>query len=336
MAKVPKVFYCTKEKRDLISDGNLKKYQKYLQSCTIKNKDVKGTTYKVYENYFTQFLVYIAENHDNIDLYSEEFMDNAVDIMEGFIAFCQDTLQNHKKIINTKLSAVSSFYIWSAKRGYVKYHPFQGKLDRMKGASEENVLNSYFLTEEQVQTIRRTLSEDDEYSIQDQLLFEIAYCSANRLGALSSLKLSTLNLEEEMFEGVREKEGYIVEVVFEDVAKELLQEWIEIRKTGYDFLKVDSPFITFYKGEYVPMSRGCIYRRAIKFGKIVGIDDYRTHCIRKTRLNNVYDETGDLTLAAELANHKNTDTTRQAYVKKKTKSEVRDKINQLRNKKTTE
>ena len=53
--------------------------------------------------------------------------------------FCQETLLNHKKIINTKLSAVSSFYIWSMKRGYVKYHPFDGKLDRMKKANEEKI-----------------------------------------------------------------------------------------------------------------------------------------------------------------------------------------------------
>ena len=33
------------------------------------------------------------------------FYDNAIDIMEGYIMFCQETLLNHKKIINTKLSA---------------------------------------------------------------------------------------------------------------------------------------------------------------------------------------------------------------------------------------
>ena len=333
--KINRVSYC-KQRWNLISEDNLKKYNKYLQSCIIKNKDVKETTYKTYDNGFRQFLVYLAENQNNIDLYSEDFMDNAVDIMEGFIAFCQDTLLNHKKIINTKLSAVSSFYIWSAKRGYIKYHPFQGKLDRMKGATDEKILNSYFLTEEQVQTIRRTLLEDNKYDIQDQLLFEIAYNSANRLGALSRLKLSALNINDMMFEGIREKEGYIVEVVFEDTAKELLQEWLEIRKDGYDKLSVDSPFITFHHQEYHPMTRSTIYTRIKGYGNIVGIEDFRTHCVRKTKLNNVYEETGDLTLAAELANHKSTETTRSAYVRPKTKSEVRDKINKLRNKNNDE
>lgn len=76
------------------------------------------------------------------------------------------------------------------KRGFVKYHPFDGKLDRMKKANEEKVLTSYFLTEEQVQTIRRELSENDKYSIQDQILFEVSFDSANRIGALLRLQLS--------------------------------------------------------------------------------------------------------------------------------------------------
>ena len=334
MGKVNKVRYCTKERIEKINPNNVSKYEKYLKSCVIRNKDVESTTYHVYQNYFQQFLVYLSENWDNIDLYSEDFMDNAVDIMEGYMGFCQDTLGNHKKIINTKLSAVSSFYIWSAKRGLIKYHPFQGKLDRMKGQNEETVISSYYLTEDQVQTIRQTLATDDKYNIQDQLLFEIAYNSANRIGALEKLTISSLDLDEMVFKDIREKEGYRVEVVFEDLAKELLEEWLEMRKEDYDKLTVDAIFITKVNGEWKQASRMTLYNKIRNFGKIIGIDDFRPHCIRKSRLNNVYEETGDLALAAELGNHKSTETTRSFYTRKKSKSEIRDKINELRNKNT--
>ena len=332
MANVPRVKYFTEERKSLINPDNLKKYQKYLQSSIIKNKDVKDTTYKIYDNYFVQFLVYIAENWDNIDIYSEDFMDNAVDIMEGFIMFCQETLLNHKKVINTKLSAVSAFYIWSMKRGYIKYHPFDGKLDRMKKANEEKVINSYFLTDEQVQTIRRELSENDKFTIQDQILFEVSFDSANRIGALEKLALSKLDIENNMFVGIREKEGYITEVVFGDVAKDLILKWLEMRKEDYDKLQCDSLLITKFNGVYRPMSRGSIGNRMKKYGQIVGIPDYRAHCQRKSRLNLVYEETGDLALAAELANHKSTETTRAFYCKPQTKSDVMAKINSLKNK----
>lgn len=337
MSKVTKVRYCTPERIAKINPDNMEKYEKYLRSCIVKNRDVQDTTYNVYKNYFQQFLVYLSEQWDNIDLYSEDFMENAVDIMEGYMAFCQDTLDNHKKIINTKLSAVSSFYIWSAKRGLIKYHPFQGKLDRMKGQNEETVISSYYLTEEQVDTIRQTLRDSDNFDIQDQLIFEIAYNSANRIGALDRLTLSSLNLDDMMFEGIREKEGYIVDVVFEDLAKELLEQWIEMRKDSkFDKLKVDAVFITFHNNEWRKMSKVTMYNRIRKMGKIVGIDDFRPHCIRKSRLNNVYEETGDLSLAAELANHRSTETTRSFYTKKKTKAEIRDRINQLRNRNKAE
>ena len=108
MGKVVNIRYFTKEKNALVCEDNRKKYEKYLKSNIIKNPDMKDTTYRSYKNYFNQFLVYLAEEWDNIGLYSDEFMEDAIDIMEGFIMFCQDTLKNNKKVINTKLSAVSN------------------------------------------------------------------------------------------------------------------------------------------------------------------------------------------------------------------------------------
>ncbi|MFR0074303.1 MAG: tyrosine recombinase XerC [Blautia caecimuris] len=335
MAHVTKVKYFTKDKEKYINQDNWKKYQKYLQSNIIKNQDVKDTTYKRYTGLFRHFLMWLGENYGDIGLYSDEFMDNAVDIMEGYILFCQETLKNHKKIINMKISAVSSFYIWSMKRGLIKFHPFDGKLDRMKKANEEKVINSYFLTEEQVQTIRRELYENDAYTIQDQILFEVSFDSANRIGALLRLQLSKLDLDHNMFNDIREKEGYRTQVVFGDTAKELIEEWLEMRKNDYDNLQVDSLLIVKYKGEWKPMGEDAIRNRMRKFGLIVGISDYRPHCQRKTRLNLVYEETGDLALAAELANHKSTETTRSFYCRPKTKAEVMEKINALRSEKQT-
>ena len=331
LSKIQRVNYCTSERIEKINPDNLRKYERYLQSCVVKNKDVKDTTYKVYQNYFQQFLIYLAESWNNIDLYSEDFMEQAVDILEGYMGFCQDTLLNHKKIINTKLSAISSFYIWSAKRGLIKYHPFQGKLDRMKGEREETVISSYYLTEDQIQTIRQTLATDDKFDIQDQLLFEIAYNSANRIGALDRLTLSSLDLDQMVFKDIREKEGYIVDVVFEDLAKELLEEWLEMRKDGYDKLSIDAVFISRQPGkdEWNKSSKVTLYNKIKRYGKIIGIDDFRPHCIRKSRLNNVYEETGDLALAANLGNHKSTETTRSFYTRKQSKSEIRDKIKAL-------
>lgn len=332
MAKITRVKYFTDERKALINPENKKKYEKYLNSNIIKNRDVKDTTYKVYKNYMDHFLVYLAENWENIDLYSEEFMENAVDIMEGYISFLQDVLKNNKKVINTKLSTVSSFYLWSLKRKYIDKHPFDKQLDRMKGANEEKIINSYYLDEEQMNLITETLKEDKRYDIQDRLIWGIMLDSANRVGAISNLTLSSLDLDNMLFEGIREKRGYRVEVIFEEDTKELIEQWLEERKE-LDNLEIDSLFITKYNGVYRPMTKSTIQERVKKIGEILGLDDFHAHCIRKTKLNDVYRTTGDLALAASLGNHKSVETTRQAYIKPQSKSEIRDKIATLRKKK---
>lgn len=332
MAKITRVKYFTDERKALINPENKKKYEKYLNSNIIKNRDVKDTTYKVYKNYMDHFLVYLAENWDNIDLYSEEFLENAVDIMEGYISFLQDVLKNNKKVINTKLSTVSSFYLWSLKRKYIDKHPFDKQLDRMKGANEEKIINSYYLDEEQMNLITETLKEDKRYDIQDRLIWGIMLDSANRVGAISNLTLSSLDLDNMLFEGIREKRGYRVEVIFEEDTKELIEQWLEERKE-LDNLEIDSLFITKYNGVYRPMTKSTIQERVKKIGEILGLDDFHAHCIRKTKLNDVYRTTGDLALAASLGNHKSVETTRQAYIKPQSKSEIRDKIAALRKKK---
>ena len=335
MAKITKVKYFTPERVAKINPDNKKLYDKYLNSNIIKNRDVQDTTYKAYQNYMRQFLVYLSENWDNVGLYDDEFFESAIDIMEGFIQFCQDTLKNNKKIINTKISAVSSFYVWSLKRKLISRHPFDKQLDRMKGANEEKIINSYFLDDDQINLITQTLEEDKSYDFQDRLIWEIMLSSANRIGAISKLTLTSLNIDNMVFEGIREKRGYRVEVAFSEEAKELIAQWLEMRKE-MDDLKVDSLFITRYANEYKAMTKGTIQDRIRKIGEILGLDDFHAHCIRKTTLNQIYKKTGDMSLAAELGNHKSIETTRQAYIKPQSKAEIRDKIAQLMKKQKEE
>lgn len=332
--KIHRVKYFTKEKEQYINPENWKKYEKYLMSSILKNKDVKDTTYKRYKELFRHFLMWLGEYYGDIDLYSEEFMDEAVDIMEGYMMFCQETLLNHKKIINMKVSAVSSFYIWSMKRGYVKYHPFDGKLDRMKKANEEQILNHYFLSEEQIAEIRKDLYkiENNKWTLQDQLFFEIAMFSGNRIGALERLTISSLNLDEMVFENIREKEGYLVEVSYDETCKDMIETWLSIRKNDYDFLECDSLFIHKRNGKWESWSRAMFRDRARKIGEIVGIPDFHLHCFRKSCINQIYQQTGDLNLASQWANHKGSDVTK-LYIKPATKAELRQKLLDLRNKK---
>lgn len=334
-SKITRVKYFTDEKKALISKDNQKLYDKYLNSNIIKNVDVKFTTYHTYANYMSHFLVFLAEKHDNIGLYDEKFFKDCIDIMEEYIQFLQDTLKNNKKVINTKLSTISSFYGWSLKRKLIDRHPFDKQLDRMKGSKEEKIINSYFLDEKQVATINEELISDKRYDFQDQLIWEIMLSSANRVGAISILTLSSLDVDNMVFTDIREKRGKRVEVAFSDEALDLILTWLEMRK-DMDNLELDAFFITKYNGVYKQMSKSTIQQRIKRIGEILGLDDFHAHCVRKTTLNSIYLQTGDLALAAEMGNHDSVETTRSSYIKPQSKAETREKINKLKKKKSKE
>lgn len=330
--------YFTKERKAKINPKNIKAYDKYLKSNIIKNKDVKDTTYKVYQNYFNQFLVYLSEEWENVFIHDEEYTENAVDIMEGFIGFCQDELGNNKKVINTKLSAVSTYFIWAVKRGILEVHPFDRKLDRMKGANDEKLINHYFLTQEEIDFVSKALAEDyakekgRTYDIQDLLIWHIMIDSGNRNGAISKLTWSSLDMENMVFEDIREKRGKMVEVAFEEESARLLDEWKEMRM-NMDGLQCDGIFLVKKYGEYRKMSQTSIYKRVRKIGKILGLEDLHPHCLRKTKGNRIVEETGDLTMAQAFLNHSDVSTTQRHYVKPKSKAEIREKLKKLKEKK---
>ena len=144
--------------------------------------------------------------------------------------------------------------------------------------------------------------------------------SANRIGAIHSLKLSQLDLDNNCFTDIREKEGYRVEVSFEDDTKEIIQAWLEYRKENMDNLEIDALFISKYKGEYRQMGKTTLQNRIRKIGEIVGLDDFHAHCTRKTASNTMIEEGVDPSLVAHYLNHKDVSTTLNYYCRKKSSS----------------
>lgn len=324
------VRYATKERIAKINPKNVKVYEKYLKSRKIQNKDVKDTTYKVYSSYMNIFMCYVAEHHDNFFLLDEEILEeDMLDVMEGFMSFLEEECGNGKKVINTKLSAVSSFYIWAAKRKLIKAHPFDGKLDRIQGAQDEKRISVHFLKETDIEEITETLAEerdeDDKYDRQDEVLWNIAFDSACRIGAIHQLSISNLEIENNVFKDIREKRGKIVDVPFTDRTKQILADYIEWRKENE--IETDALFYSWQNGEWGRMSKQSIAIRVRKIGEIVGVGDFRPHSIRKSRLNQVAKK--DISIAKELAHHESMDTTAKFYTEKKDASETLKQIEGL-------
>lgn len=318
------VKYVTDDKLKLVNPESLKIYDQYLKTNIVKNKDVKNTTFKVYKSYFNTFLVYILDNWDNFYVLDEDFLEeNMIDVMEGYMAFLQDVLENGRKVINTKIATVSAFYMWAVKRRKLKAHPFAGRLDRMKNAQQEKIIAEYFLNKEQVEEITNELSlvEEDgysEYDWQDRMIWHISFDSACRIGALSKLKMSSYDKENGRFINIREKRGKIVSIPLYPETVELMDEYIKYRqKLNVD---CDDLFFSKYQGKWRGISTQALSERVKKIGYIVGVGDFRHHCIRKTRLNLVAKK--DINMAKALANHESLDTTARFYTEKKDQADV--------------
>lgn len=332
MAKRTYIRYFTKDKLAKTNEKSVKMYQKYIRAKVSKDRNVKETTYKVYENYFNQFLVFLSEEYDNMYILDEDFLGEAVDVMEGFIVFCQDKLGNNKKVINTKLSAVSSFYLWAVKRDYIEAHPFDKKLERMRNAKEEKLISSHFLNDEEIEKITVFIGEEidkerGKFDIQDAIIWNVAIDSGCRLGALKRLNLESLDLESMSFVDIREKRGKITDIPFTEPTKELIQRWVVERKEKG--IEAEGLFIAKHDGEWKSMSAVSIYKRVKKMGFIIGVEDFRPHSIRKTTINRIVEKTGNLTLAQSFAGHESPETTAGHYVKPKSKAEIRDELNEV-------
>lgn len=327
--KKKRIIYTTPERLKNINQESVKIYEKYLRTSISKNRDVANTTYKVYKSNFNIFLCYVLEHWDNQYILDEKFLEEDIlDCMDEYIVFLQMDLQNNKKTINNKIAAVSSFYIWAAKKRMIRQHPFAGMIDRMKGAQDEKIVATYFLNDEEVQAINAELDKVDisggsDYDKQDQLIWNIAFDSACRIAALHGLTLSKLDLEKNRFVNIREKRGKIVSIPFTESTKKKLLEFIEQRKEIG--VTCDELFYVHSKGEWRGMSTQSIYNRIVQMGYIVGVGDFRPHCIRKTRLDQVKKVSG-LEVASKLANHESLDTTRRFYTQQEDQSEILDEI----------
>ena len=323
------VRYVTEAKKLLINPKNIKAYDKYLKSYSVANPGTKDTTVKVYKSNMNIFLVFIMEHWENFYILDEEFMEeHMLDVMEDFIYFCQNTLNNNGKAVNTKLSTVSSFYHFNVKRRNIKAHPFDGRLDRVN-TSEEKIIAEHFLTQKDVDKIKKELLKTykegyiGSYDPLDDMLFSIAFDSAGRIRALSQLSYSALGFDKNeipIFSNIREKRGKIVPIPIEDDTYErLTNEYAKWREgLGID---CDHIFGVHMDGKWQGMSIQSMSARIKKIGHIIGIGDFRAHSIRKTKLNLVKIEYG-IESAQVLANHSDIGTTKKFYTEKEDAADV--------------
>lgn len=301
-------------------------YKEYLNSCIVRNESVKNTTYRTYTNSMKQFVEYLRRYENNCYLLNRKNSKNMVVILERYIRYCREVKGNNASTINNKITAISSFYIWAVKRGLVEVHPFRDKLDRLKVTDVEKRRKSYYLNSKEIVEIQVKMKLSEKYDLQDQIIFNLIIDTGCRISALHSIKMSNLDLENGIINGIVEKEQKIVEFVIFENTLNLIKEWLKCRKGNIEYL-----FVTKYNGVFKQMSKSTIRDRVRKIGKLVGIDNLYPHTLRKTSIN-LLAEVGGIELASEFANHSGIDVTKKHYIKKTTAKDRKNKLLEIRKK----
>ena len=308
------------------SQKNAEIYFKYLQSCSVQSKETFKTTYKTYFDNMKLFFRYLKEYEGNKYILSEQTLKDFTEIWERYCNFCYSK-NNNKRTIANKRTAISTFYDWCLKRRMIKYNPFM-YIDKIRINETDKRRESYFLTPQQIWEINYIMSKETKnYDIQDKLLFNLFLDSGARISEIYNLTLNQLNLYEMVFNNVRLKEGYIESLIFFPATKKLLEEWLDYRRIN----NIDSEylFITYYNRKINKMTKETIRSRIKKIGKIVNIDNFYPHSIRKSILNIAGQQ--NESIAAALGHHKNIEVTRKHYMKQKKLTDVRNALEEIRN-----
>lgn len=301
------VFINTPEKVAQINPQNIELWKKYLIG---KNMKLSIATKTSYESDINQFFVYILDNYDNRFLFDID-VEEMSEIIEDYVAFCSNFLDNKTKRISRRLSTISSLYIYYKKKRKIKENP----LDLIERPIVNNSIyevKQTYLTKEQVELIRKELNVSN--NIQLFLFFEFGLSTMARVNAISNVTIPQINLEERTVYDVKEKEGYLVDLFFSDKCKELIIKWIDYRKLNN--INSDFLFITKNKNGWDKTNKEVMQSSWIKkIGKIINEPSFHVHDLRHSGSNLLYQQGASLETVSKLLNHKGTDVTSKHYLK---------------------
>jgi|HigsolmetaGSP11D_1036233.scaffolds.fasta_scaffold16579_2 Site-specific recombinase XerD len=311
--------YVTKDKLEKVCEENKRHIQKYFN---YKNMNLSESSKASYESDFNQWLVFIHDRYEQGGLEAEDILkilkdddgiEEMVDLIEDYVAFCVSVLGNNERRIQRRLSSISSFFLYLLKKRRIKANPLDFIERPSVRAGEKPQITQTFLTQEQIDEIRRKLKELGD--IQLQLYFELSLSTMLRVNAVKNIKVEQIDFENGVIEGIREKEGYVVTGYPSDLTVELIKKWLDYRKENG--IESEYLFITKYNGEWKQVTKNTIQTVWIKkIGNLIGIPELHPHDLRHSGSSLLFNKGMALEDVQELLNHRSPDTTLKHYIKR--------------------
>lgn len=278
---------------------NLKYLKRYKIDMELRELS-KSSIYN-YERDLLNWFAYLNENQFDLSI-----LEATEDDIEEFIYFCK-TKGNNASRLGRRISSISAFYQFMRRKKFVREDPTEFIARPKKGLP---VVKKVFLTKEQVGLAREFLKSENNTQL--TTYFELSLATMARVTAISSIKWSQINYDGMFIEGVLEKEGYIVNLFFDEEECILLKVLERERKEKN--IDCDFIFISNQKGAYSGVDSSTLGDWAKKIGKAIGEPELSPHDLRRSGAT-LRSEIGmPLEQISSLLNHKGTDVTR-LYVK---------------------
>lgn len=288
------------EKAKDINPETLKLFQKYQVDMSIR--DLSPNSIKQYNADLMQWFIYMHDNQFNLSV--KDASDD--DIEEYF--FWRKQQGNNVNRQRRIMSSISAFYKFLRKKKFITESPVEF-LERPKQG--QPVIKQTFLTIEQVDELRKKLTEYGDVQLQTYIFFGLSTMA--RVNAMAHLRWEQIDLEDRICTDVLEKEGKIVDLYFSEEVKDLLVKLQKYRKEN-DINDYGWVFVTKNTTEKECISNGTLNDWCKKAGEMINVPTLHNHDLRHSGSNILKSMGMELQDIAELLHHESTETTVKHYL----------------------
>ena len=263
---------------ELIQYRNYLEYQKNYSMYTIEN----------YSHDIVEYLNWLKR--ENLSFLDVEYSD-----IRFYLMYLKEERKDHNTSINRKLSSLRSFYKYLANEGKVKTNVFSF----VTGPKKEKKLPRYFEYNE-LEELFLVPDRRTPIGQRDLLLLEMLYATGVRVGELTSIKVSDINLslKQILILGKGNKERY---VTYGEYCEDSLKEYLS---DGYLRLNTEnSPYLFLNQHGGVLTERGVRYILDQLIKKTSIHKNISPHMIRHSFATHLLNEGCDLLTVQKLLGH---------------------------------
>lgn len=303
--------------KDKINKESVKLFNKYKIDMSIKELSEK-TIYNYEKDLFAWFsYIYIFQDNKSVLEIDED------DLTEYF--YYRKSEGNNTRRLKRIMSSISAMYLYLKKKKIAKENPMEF-IDRPR--KDNDVVIQTFLTQEQVNLM---LTKLKEFDLQIETYIVVGLSTMARVNALSNMKWEQVDWDNMSVNGVLEKEGYIVDLDFDEYSKELLLKLKKEREEkGIDCEYI---FISLYDKKYSNVTNSTCNDWCKKIGKLIGVPTFHNHDLRHSGATILKNNGASLEDISKMLNHSSTDVTLKHYIKADSSKlkESKSKFGALRN-----